>query len=181
MEFSTPPPLPVIPALPTNTNGTLRRGGGASARAMVPPPDVTHHTQHSALNSTTSSGGVGPLNISQVSSSTPKQPQGILKDPNKPRNQASGGSQQQQQQVMNHLNSIGGGLQMLGVVQQGQLNPSPVPSMIPGGPGSGGLIVPVSGSSLGNNLLIGTYDPSSTNLSSFNASLGYTDADGHLV
>ncbi|XP_038107931.1 nephrin isoform X1 [Culex quinquefasciatus] len=177
MEFSTPPPLPVIPALPANTNGTLRRGGGASARAMVPPPDVTHHTQHSALNSTTSSGG-GPLNISQVSTSTPKQPQGILKDPNKPRNQASGGSQQQ---VMNHLNSIGGGLQMLGVVQQGQLNPSPVPSMIPGGPGSGGLIVPVSGSSLGNNLLIGTYDPSSTNLSSFNASLGYTDADGHLV
>ncbi|KAL1398733.1 hypothetical protein pipiens_001200, partial [Culex pipiens pipiens] len=178
MEFSTPPPLPVIPALPANTNGTLRRGGGASARAMVPPPDVTHHTQHSALNSTTSSGG-GPLNISQVSTSTPKQPQGILKDPNKPRNQASGGGQQQQ--VMNHLNSIGGGLQMLGVVQQGQLNPSPVPSMIPGGPGSGGLIVPVSGSSLGNNLLIGTYDPSSTNLSSFNASLGYTDADGHLV
>ncbi|XP_055619098.1 nephrin isoform X2 [Toxorhynchites rutilus septentrionalis] len=181
MEFSTPP-LPVIPALPTNTNGTLRRG----TRAMVPPPDVTHHTQHtvkSMHDSSASSGGL--MNISQVSQSTPKQPQGILKDPNK-RNQQQQQQQQQQHQQqqsgghpqpgMNHLNSIGGGLQMLGIQ-----NPSPVPM---GGPGlmpvSGGSLV-AGGSSLGNNLLIGTYDPSSTNLSSFNASLGYTDADGHLV
>ncbi|XP_055601231.1 nephrin isoform X2 [Uranotaenia lowii] len=180
MEFSTPP-LPVIPALPTN--GTLRRG----TRAAVPPPDVTHHTQHtvkSLHDSSASSGGL--MNISQVSQSTPKQPQSILKDPNKPRNNLQQQQQQQQLQqqsglpTVNHLNSIGGGLTMLGVTQ----NPSPVPMV-------GGLVVPVPGGggsvmgpgpgSLGNNLLIGTYDPSSTNLSSFNASLGYTDADGHLV
>ncbi|XP_062711778.1 nephrin isoform X5 [Aedes albopictus] len=174
MEFSTPP-LPVIPALPTN-NGTLRRG----TRAMVPPPDVTHHTQHTVKTLHDSSASSGLLNISQVSQSTPKQPQGILKDPNKRKEQQQ---QHQHQQSglppsgLNHLNSIGGGLQMLGVQ-----NPSPVP-MMGGGPPPG--LVPVSGagggSSLGNNLLIGAYDPSSTNLSSFNASLGYTDADGHLV
>ncbi|XP_065093879.1 nephrin isoform X2 [Ochlerotatus camptorhynchus] len=187
MEMSTPP-LPVIPALPTNTNGTLRRG----TRAMVPPPDVTHHTQHTVKtlhDSSASSGGL--LNISQVSQSTPKQPQGILKDPNKRKDQQQHQHQhqhqhQQQQQHqqsnssgllpggINHLNSIGGGLQMLGVQ-----NPSPVPMM--GGPPPGLVPVSAGGSSLGNNLLIGAYDPSSTNLSSFNASLGYTDADGHLV
>ncbi|XP_062562888.1 nephrin isoform X7 [Armigeres subalbatus] len=170
MEFSTPP-LPVIPALPTN-NGTLRRG----TRAMVPPPDVTHHTQHTAKTLHDSSASSGLLNISQVSQSTPKQPQGILKDPNKRKEQ-----QQQHQQSglppgagLNHLNNIGGGLQMLGVQ-----NPSPVPMM--GGPPPGLVPVSAGSSSLGNNLLIGAYDPSSTNLSSFNASLGYTDADGHLV
>lgn len=187
MEMSTPP-LPVIPALPTNTNGTLRRG----TRAMVPPPDVTHHTQHLAKtlhDSSASSGGL--LNISQVSQSTPKQPQGILKDPNKRKEQQQQHQHQHQHQQqqqhhqqsnssgllpggINHLNSIGGGLQMLGVQ-----NPSPVPMM--GGPPPGLVPVSAGGSSLGNNLLMGAYDPSSTNLSSFNASLGYTDADGHLV
>lgn len=38
---------------------------------------------------------------------------------------------------------------------------------------------------LGNNLLmssgVSTYEPNTHNLSSFNASMGYTDADGHLV
>lgn len=147
---------------------------------MVPPPDVTHHTQHTVKTLHDSSASSGLLNISQVSQSTPKQPQGILKDPNKRKDQQLQQQQQQHQQsglppgAMNHLNSIGGGLQMLGVQ-----NPSPVPMM--GGPPPGLVPVSAGGSSLGNNLLIGAYDPSSTNLSSFNASLGYTDADGHLV
>lgn len=38
---------------------------------------------------------------------------------------------------------------------------------------------------LGNSLLmnsgVSTYEPNTHNLSSFNASMGYTDADGHLV
>lgn len=37
---------------------------------------------------------------------------------------------------------------------------------------------------IGNQLLVGGvvgYDPNTHNLSSFNASMGYTDADGHLV
>lgn len=34
---------------------------------------------------------------------------------------------------------------------------------------------------LGNSLLVGGYDANTHNLSSFNASMGYTDADGHLV
>ncbi|KXJ67833.1 hypothetical protein RP20_CCG009453 [Aedes albopictus] len=155
MEFSTPP-LPVIPALPTN-NGTLRRG----TRAMVPPPDVTHHTQHTVKTLHDSSASSGLLTAEHLPSQQQHQHQQSGLPP-------SG---------LNHLNSIGGGLQMLGVQ-----NPSPVP-MMGGGPPPG--LVPVSGagggSSLGNNLLIGAYDPSSTNLSSFNASLGYTDADGHLV
>ena len=101
------------------------------------------HTEsvHNLHDSTASSQLINNLsnNISQVSQSTPKQPQGILKHP--------------------HVNNM----QILNVQ-----NP-------PGG------VVGIGGSSLGNNLLIGTYDPSNPNLSSFNASLGYTDADGHLV
>lgn len=180
MEMSTPPP-PVIPALPKNT-GTLTR----TSRPMVPPPDVTYHAQ-SVVNESSSS----PQHMSSSLSNTvlgpsqapvpaPKPLQGILKDPK--RNSSASNSSQHQQ--LQH------GAQLIAVQ-----NPSPVPLVggVPGLPlvGSTFLGAAVAGngpnggtggtSSLGNSLLIGTYDPSSTNLSSFNASFGFTDADGHLV
>uniref|UniRef100_A0AAG5DPW8 Nephrin n=1 Tax=Anopheles atroparvus TaxID=41427 RepID=A0AAG5DPW8_ANOAO len=176
MEMSTPPP-PVIPALPKNT-GTLTR----TSRPMVPPPDVTYHAQ-SIVNESSSS----PQHMSSsLSSAGPPQPapkplQGILKDPK--RNSSASNSSQHQQ--LQH-----GGAQLIAVQA-----PSPVPLGLSGVPtglplvGSSFLGTPANGSgsngagasSLGNSLLIGTYDPTSTNLSSFNASFGFTDADGHLV
>lgn len=155
MEFSTPP-LPMTHIVPSG--GTMGGGGGGGTlrrgiRGIVPPPDVTHHTNHSKSthdlhqNSSINQNGSqlqqqGMMNnlssmSSQISSSTPKQPQGILKDPNR-----------KQQQLHNNM-------QILNVQNA---------------PG------------IGNSLLVGgAYDPSSHNLSSFNASMGYTDADGHLV
>lgn len=137
-----------------NTGGGTLRRGLSNHRGLVPPPDVTHVTHNNihdtSLSMTGGSGVMGGVggnsalsnNISQVSQSTPKQPQGILKDPNR--------SKQQQQQPNN--------VQILNVQ-----NAPP-------------------GTLLGNNLLMTTgYDPNNTNLGSFNASLGYTDADGHLV
>ncbi|KFB47304.1 AGAP010742-PA-like protein [Anopheles sinensis] len=177
MEMSTPPP-PVIPALPKNT-GTLTR----ASRPMVPPPDVTYHAQ-SVVNESSSS----PQHMSSsLSNAGPPQPapkplQGILKDPK--RNSSASNSSQHQQ--LQH-----GGPQLIAVQA-----PSPVPLGLSGVPtgiplvGSTFLGTAATGSgsnggagssSLGNSLLIGTYDPSSTNLSSFNASFGFTDADGHLV
>lgn len=141
MEFSTPP-LPMTHIIPTGGSGTLRRG----IRGIVPPPDVTHHTNHSKSthdlhNNSPSQNGPQAMNnlsnLSQVSSMTPKPPQGILKDPN--RKQQHGNMQ-----ILNVQNAPG----------------------------------------IANNLLVGVgggYDPNTHNLSSFNASLGYTDADGHLV
>lgn len=148
-------------------NGTLRRGM-MNQRGMVPPPDVTqmakplhanniHDTSLSSMTSSPNSMMMGGStlvnNISHVVPQStlsqqhqpviqPKPPQGILKDPNRPK-------QQQQQLQANNL-------QILNV---------PPPNM------------------LGSNLLMtaGYPDPSNANLSSFNASLGYSDADGHLV
>lgn len=135
MEFTTPP-LPMAHIQTGGGGGTLRRG----VRGIVPPPDVTHHTAHTKsthdLHNNSSSTTLPLMNgsqLSQVSSSTPKQPQGILKDPKR--------NQHNNVQILNVQN-------------------------VPG---------------LGNSLLVGGYDPTSTNLSSFNASMGYTDADGHLV
>lgn len=143
LDFSTPP-LPMLPAqhLQNTGGGTLRRGM-SNHRGLVPPPDVTHVT-HNNIHDTSMSmtGGNSTLsnNISQVSQSTPKQPQGILKDPNRSKQQ-----QPNNVQILNVQNAPPGTL-------------------------------------LGNNLLMTTgYDPNNTNLGSFNASLGYTDADGHLV
>lgn len=149
MEFSTPP-LPMTHIVPTG--GTAGGGGGGTLRrgirGIVPPSDVTHHTNHSKSthdlhqNSSINQNGSqqGMMNnlssmSSQISSSTPKQPQGILKDPNRKQ-------QHNNMQILNVQNAPG----------------------------------------IGNSLLVGgAYDPSSHNLSSFNASMGYTDADGHLV
>ncbi|XP_037827226.1 nephrin isoform X4 [Lucilia sericata] len=157
--------------------GTLRRGilKGVS---QVPPPDVTHHT-------TTNMGGVQllhdlhPLNISSTSStltttsslgngslmsvptSTPKQPQSILKDPNRSKHQ----HQQQPPTLINTgllaMSGPPGSLQVLNI------------------PNSAGI---------SNNLLMtasAAYDPTNPHsLTTFNtsgAAVAFTDADGHLV
>lgn len=161
LDFSTPP-VPMLPQhMQIGGSGTLRRGM-ANQRGMVPPPDVTqmtkplhanniHDTSMSSMTASPNSMLMGSTLVNNIShvvphpthqQLTPKQPQGILKDPNRPK---------QPLQANN--------LQILNV-QTG-----PPPTM------------------LGNNLLMaaGYPDPSSANLSSFNASLGYTDADGHLV
>jgi len=147
MEFTTPP-LPIGHLTTTGvpgSGGTLRRGH----RGIVPPPDVTHHTAHTAKHDLHGSpappsqngGALANLSgLSQVSQSTPKQPQGILKDPKR----------NQMQQPGQHNN-----VQILSV----QNAPA----------------------SLGASLLVPAYDPATHNLNTFNASMGYTDADGHLV
>lgn len=45
-------------------------------------------------------------------------------------------------------------------------------------PGVGGNLLMGSSS---NTVGVSPYDPNTHNLSSFNATMGYTDADGHLV
>ncbi|XP_050093135.1 nephrin-like isoform X2 [Anopheles aquasalis] len=188
MEMSTPPP-PIIPALPKNT-GTLTR---LTSRPMVPPPDVTYHAQSIISESSSSpQHGMGTMASTALTgagtgTSVPPQPapkplQGILKDP-KRNSSASNSSAHAQALQQQH------GAQLIAVQ-----NPSPVPlGSVPGIPlvgstflgpsvaGTGANVSQAGTSSLGNSLLIGTYDPSSTNLSSFNASFGFTDADGHLV
>lgn len=68
------------------------------------------------------------------------------------------GKQQQQQQLLAHPN-----MQILNVQNAPGLGNS--------------LLMTSTGSTIG----VGTYEPNPHNLSSFNASMGYTDADGHLV
>lgn len=146
--------------------GTLRRG----MRGIVPPPDVTHHTTntkstqdiHNSLNQNGSQQTMNTLSnntmTSQLSSNnssltTPKQPQGILKDPNR----------KQQQQQQHHHPPTHNNMQILNVQNA---------------PGIG--LLGISGGG-GNPIGVGAYDPNTHSLSSFNASMGYTDADGHLV
>lgn len=156
--------------MPTNGmnpgGGTLRRG----MRGIVPPPDVTHHTNHSKSthdlhNTINQNGSQQTMNnlsnntmTSQLSSNNssltiPKQPQGILKDPNR---------KQQQQQ---HHHQPHNNMQILNVQNAPGLGNS--------------LLLGISGGP--NSVGVGTYDPNTHNLSSFNASMAYTDADGHLV
>lgn len=152
-------------------SGTLRRGM-SNQRGMVPPPDVTQMTKSVHANnihdtSLSSSGMTGSPNSMMMGGSTlvnnishvvpqslhnhqqqqqqmaPKQPQGILKDPNRPKPQPLQASN----------------LQMLNI----QTGPPPMLS-------NNGLL-----------MTAGYPDPNGGNLSSFNAQLGYTDADGHLV
>ncbi|XP_061513195.1 nephrin isoform X1 [Anopheles gambiae] len=179
VEFPTPP-LPILPSVgPTESSSeTLRR----VARTMVPPPDVTHHTHHrtggqqhdsSSLSTTLPFGSLN-ASISQAVQSTPKQPQGILKDPKRSNSSASG----------SHTYSS------LPLQQQQQLysihNPSPIPSdQYVAGPSGYGLMMDPQGhvgTSAGSSLLMGAYDPpASSSLASYNVSVGYTDSDGHLV
>nr|XP_036227380.1 nephrin isoform X10 [Bactrocera oleae] len=157
-------------------SGTLRRGIMRGVVGM-PPPDVTQltntsmtgtssiqllHELHPINNSnnscstqTTSITGNGSM-MSTIPSSTCKQPQSILKDPNR--------SKPQQQLLSANLVGVGvptasGSLQILNIPTSAGI--------------SGNLLMTASGA----------YDPA--NLSTFNAATGttlaYTDADGHLV
>lgn len=155
--------------------GTLRRGilKGVS---HVPPPDVTHHTTNlggvqllhdlhplniSSTSSTlTTTSSVGNGSLMSVPTSTPKQPQSILKDPNR--------SKHQQQQPPTLINT--GLLAMSGP------------------PGSLQVLNIPNSAGLSNNLLMtasAAYDPTNPHsLTTFNtsgASVAFTDADGHLV
>ncbi|XP_054089209.1 nephrin isoform X3 [Zeugodacus cucurbitae] len=156
--------------------GTLRRGIMRGVVGM-PPPDVTQLTNtsmagtsniqllhelhpinisnNSCSTQTTSITGNGSM-MSTIPSSTSKQPQSILKDPNR--------SKPQQQLLSANLVGVGvptatGSLQILNIPTSAGI--------------SGNLLMTASGA----------YDP--TNLSTFNAATGttlaYTDADGHLV
>lgn len=170
MDYPTPPPLPIT-HMPSGSiignniggGGTLRRG----ARGIVPPPDVTHHTahttksqhdHHSNINSSTPNGSHQMMNNSGLSS----QMSGSIGGGGGGGSIGSSGNntstlqQKQPQSILKDpkRNINHNNLQILNVQN-------------------------VSG--LGNNLIVGGYDPTTTNLSSFNASLGYTDADGHLV
>ncbi|XP_017106061.2 nephrin isoform X7 [Drosophila bipectinata] len=161
-------------------SGTLRRG---ILRGVVgvPPPDVTHHTSAvgsplqvlhdlhpvnlSASTLTTSTTLNGSLPTA-TAGTLPRQPHGILKDPNR-------NKQQQQQQLLN-ASLVGVG--------------------VPVSAGMGSLQIlnlPPAGTGLGNNLLMttsGAFDPTAAGMSSFAAvsqaggiPVAYTDADGHLV
>ncbi|XP_053676889.1 nephrin-like [Anopheles nili] len=181
VEFPTPP-LPILPEMgPTESSSeTLRR----VARSIVPPPDVTHHTQQRTIGHVHDPGlplGTLTSSISQAVQSTPRQPQGILKDPKRSNSSASGSLSystlplQQQQLYSVH---------------------SPSPILAPhhqqmeefaAGP-SGYLVVDqhghsfTSGPNSSNGLVLGTFEqPASSSLASYNVTVGYTDADGHLV
>lgn len=161
MEFSTPP-LPMSHIVPAGTAGTLRRG----VRGLVPPPDVTHHTNHSKHDMHQQSPALNNgscLNGSGGGGTTPTPPH-----------------------IMNNLNGGGGG----GCMSHGSITPKPPMQGILKDPNrklqNNMQILNVQNApGIGNNLLMtaggGAFDPSSHNLSSFNASMGYTDADGHLV
>ncbi|XP_075165766.1 nephrin adhesion molecule sticks and stones isoform X1 [Haematobia irritans] len=173
--------LAAAPSMGNGGSGTLRRGilKGVS---HVPPPDVTHHT-------TTNMGGVHmmhdlhPLNISSTSStltttssvgngslmsvpsSTPKQPQSILKDPNR-------NKQHQHQQLQQQPSAL---------INAGMVTVS-------GPPGSLQVLNIPNSVGISNNLLMtasAAYDPSNPHsLTTFNAggaTVAFTDADGHLV
>ncbi|XP_017027880.1 nephrin isoform X1 [Drosophila kikkawai] len=166
-------------------SGTLRRG---ILRGMVgvPPPDVTHHTSAvggspmqmlhdlhhpvnlSASTLTTSTTLNGSLPTATTTATLPRQPHGILKDPNRNKQQ----QQQQQQQLLNaSLVGVGVGVPVSAPMGSLQI-----------------LNLPPAGAGLGNNLLMttsGAFDPTAAGMSSFSQAGGipvaYTDADGHLV
>ncbi|XP_034122580.1 nephrin isoform X1 [Drosophila guanche] len=173
-------------------SGTLRRG----ILRGIPQPDVTHHTTAvsgspmqmlhdlhpvnlSATTLTTSTMLNGSMTTAATTSTLPRQPHGILKDPNRSK-------QLQQQHQMQHQH-------------QQLLNASLVGVGVPVSAPMGSLQIlnlPAQGSGMGSNLLMttsATYDPTGAAMSSFNggaavsaASAGgipvaYTDADGHLV
>ena len=173
----------MVGAVGAGGSGTLRRG---ILRGIVgvPPPDVTHHTN------TTNMGGVQilhdlhpanlsgasstqttstTLNGSMLSNSTPKQPQSILKDPNRNKHQ-----QQQQQQ---HQQMLSASLMGVPGAAPGSLQILNIPTSMAGL--SGNLLMTTSGNATA------AYDPTNPHgLSTFNgasATMAYTDADGHLV
>lgn len=175
-------------------SGTLRRGILRGVTVGVPPPDVTHHTGATAggtgsplqllhelhpvnlsattLTTSTTLNGSMTTALPLATSTLPRQPHGILKDPNRNKQQHQHQQQLQQQQQLLNASLVG------------------VPVSAPMG-SLQILNLPATSAGLGSNLLMtssATYDPAS--LSSFNAppssgpvavSVAYTDADGHLV
>ncbi|XP_017044355.1 nephrin isoform X1 [Drosophila ficusphila] len=168
-------------------SGTLRRG---ILRGVVgvPQPDVTHHTSGVGGSPLQMLHDLHPVNLSASTLTTsttlngslptttatlPRQPHGILKDPNRNKQQ-----QQQQQQIQQ---------------QQQLLNASLVGVPVSAGMGSLQILnLPPANGGLGNNLLMttsGAFDPTAVGMSSFAGGISqaggipvaYTDADGHLV
>ncbi|XP_073844761.1 nephrin adhesion molecule sticks and stones isoform X4 [Musca autumnalis] len=169
--------LAAAPSMGNGGSGTLRRGilKGVS---HVPPPDVTHHTTNmgsvhmmhdlhplniSSTSSTmTTASSVGNGSLMSVPSSTPKQPQSILKDPNR---------NKQQHQLQQQSSLIGTSMMA-----------------VPAPPGSLQVLNIPSSVGISNNLLMtasAAYDPANPHsLTTFNAggaTVAFTDADGHLV
>lgn len=66
---------------------------------MVPPPDVTHHTNHNNSGQQMMNNLNGCSNGGTQSNQIPKQPQGILKDPNR--------KQMNNMQILNVQNTVG--------------------------------------------------------------------------
>lgn len=153
MEFSTPP-LPMTHIIPTGGGGG---GGGGSGtlrrgiRGIVPPPDVTHHTNHSKSTHDLHNNSSNQ-NGSQGMNNLSNLSQISSSTPKPPQGILKDPNRKQQQHQQQQLQH--NNLQILNVQNA---------------PG------------IANNLLVGGYDPNTHNLSSFNASMGYTDADGHLV
>ncbi|ETN64564.1 nephrin [Anopheles darlingi] len=165
------------PVEPESASETLRR----IARNMVPPPDVTHHTHpHRAMGFGPADGtlvsavplaNLGSGNIVNAVQSTPKQPQGILKDPRRTNSNASStfalpsslqpitpsAFQTTPSPTMQEQYVVGTGLLAIAPHHHTATNS---PALL----------------STGNGMLMGTYEPpGSSSLASFNVSLGYTD------
>ncbi|BFG03936.1 nephrin [Drosophila madeirensis] len=179
-------------------SGTLRRG----ILRGIPQPDVTHHTTAvsgspmqmlhdlhpvnlSATTLTTSTMLNGSMTTAATTSTLPRQPHGILKDPNRSKQQQQQQQLQQQHQLQHqHQQLLNASLVGVGVPVSAPMGSMQI------------LNLPAQGSGMGSNLLMttsATYDPTGAAMSSFNggaavsaASAGglpvaYTDADGHLV
>ncbi|XP_041449214.1 LOW QUALITY PROTEIN: nephrin [Drosophila obscura] len=181
-------------------SGTLRRG----ILRGIPQPDVTHHTTAvsgspmqmlhdlhpvnlSATTLTTSTMLNGSMTTAAATSTLPRQPHGILKDPNRSKHHQQQQQQLQQQHQLQHQH------------QQQLLNASLVGVGVPVSAPMGSLQIlnlPAQGGGMGSNLLMTTsanYDPTGAGMSSFNGGaamsaasasgipVAYTDADGHLV
>ncbi|EDV59472.1 nephrin isoform X1 [Drosophila erecta] len=168
-------------------SGTLRRG---ILRGVVgvPQPDVTHHTSTVGGSPMQMLHDLHPVNLSASTLTTsttlngslptatatlPRQPHGILKDPNRNKQQQQQQHQHQQQQQLLNASLVGVGVPVSAPLGSLQILNLP--------PASGGL---------GNNLLMTTsaFDPTAVGMSSFGAvsqaggiPVTYTDADGHLV
>ncbi|XP_016986343.2 nephrin isoform X1 [Drosophila rhopaloa] len=171
-------------------SGTLRRG---ILRGVVgvPQPDVTHHTSAvggsplqmlhdlhpvnlSASTLTTSTTLNGSLPTATATATLPRQPHGILKDPNRNKQQQQLQHQHQHQQQLLNASLVGVGVPVSAPMGSLQI-----------------LNLPPTGVGLGNNLLMttsGAFDPTAVGMSSFGGvgqaggiPVAYTDADGHLV
>lgn len=142
----------IIPANPNNLGPT----GGTLRRGMrgIVPPDVTHHTNHS--KSTHDIHNSMNLNNSQLTM-----------------NNVSNNTMSSQLSS----NSMTVPSKPQGILKD------PNRKQQPPHPHNMQILNVQNAPGVGNSLLlgIGTYDPNTHNLSSFNAQLGYTDADGHLV